>query len=103
VYSLAAATFGYLLALAGGIFFGFASCGGYIWHKQTFAAALAIAIALVLASHRPRSIWVRLSLAAGIVPAFLLTRALAAPFYLDLAGPSEYFHRVLLVLQFGPC
>jgi hypothetical protein len=95
-----------LLAVLGGIYFGLFSCGGYAWHKPAFFAALAAATltALLVPLQRTRPVANRFGTVVAIGVAFLLTQAIAAPFY--PAPPTSWaeFMRIFLhTLEQGPC
>ena len=93
-------------AIIGGIYFGLFSCGGYAWHQQVFFAALAVCtfVALVVPLSRARPYLTRLGLVIGVGCGFVLSQAVAAPFY--PAAPeswSAYFGAFARALVHGPC
>jgi hypothetical protein len=95
-----------LLAVLGGVYFGLFSCGGYAWHKPAFFVALVATTlaALLVPLQRPRPVASRLGIVVAVGVAFLLTQAIAAPFY--PAPPASWgdFMRVFLhTLEQGPC
>jgi len=94
------------VVVVGAIYFGIASCGGYIWHKEffhLFAPALAVVAATapsqVLQSRSRKAVFLG-ALAVG----YLVIEAAVAPFYpgppQSLAGYASHF---LQALEFGPC
>ena len=95
-----------VLAVAGGIYFGIASCGGYVWHKQAYFAALVVVslggLAVPLSqSHRLLS---RALLIVGVVVGYFLSQAIAAPFYPSVPESwSMFISAFLRVLVSGPC
>jgi len=92
--------------LVGAMFFGFASCGGYAWHKDAFRAlAVVVAIvAVIVPSSLLRSIVRKAAFLVSLVVGFHLVEAAVAPFY---PGPPEslrqYGALFLASLEFGPC
>ena len=92
--------------LLGALYFGVASCGGYLWHKQAFrgiAVALYIA-ALLLSSSLLPSLRHKLLFAACLPLLHAVLESAIAPFY---PGPpnsiSEYGAHFLQAIKFGPC
>lgn len=94
------------LAVAGGVFFGLFSCGGYVWHKQLFRLLIAAALlgALVMP---PRALGTRFSRAAftvAVLATFVLVRAAASAFHL---GPppswSAFGELFVWGVLYGPC
>ena len=98
-----AVTAGYLVSILGGGFLGLASCGGYAWHEQAFAALLVVLAVLIAAQGRSANRWVRIVLALGTFPTFVLAQALSAPFYPSTPAASEYWQKVWIAIQYGPC
>jgi hypothetical protein len=95
-----------LVAVAGGVFFGLFSCGGYLWHRHVFWILLALpvigATALPPTLLRP---WPRrLAFVVSILAAFVTTRAVVSAFY-PVAPTSwaEFAHAVWSGLVDGPC
>jgi hypothetical protein len=92
--------------LLGALYFGVASCGGYLWHKQAFrgiAIALYVAALLVSSSFLP-SIKHKLLFAACLPLLHVVLESAVAPFY--PAPPnsiSEYGAYFLQAIEFGPC
>ena len=97
--------FAFLIAVLGGIWFGVFSCGGYVWHRQLMHWTLgALAVSLLLYPPRLAApLTRRVLLALGLVGAFFLARALAAPLYPAFPGFGDYFRQVGLALFTGPC
>ncbi|MEG4208359.1 hypothetical protein QUA20_31330 [Microcoleus sp. Pol7_A1] len=96
---------GYLAAIGSGVFLGLVWCGGYVWHEQLAfwtLAAFAAAILTLPPYWTPR-IRYRILLAALLPVLFLLSQALASPFYLGFGTASEYFAGVVHALRYGPC
>jgi hypothetical protein len=94
---------GYLASVGSGVWLGLFSCGGYRWHKdlaEYSLVAFCLAIAVFAARAKAPS---RLLPAVGLVPAFLLSRSVAAPFYLGFSSLGEYAEHVSYVLRHGPC
>jgi len=93
-----------ILAVAGGIFLGFFSCGGYVWHQQLFAALFAVSLlgSLLLppdALNRwpRRAVFVVVTLAA-----FLVIRAVASAFYPGTPTSIGVFVRAVLAGFWSP-
>jgi len=101
-FVLAASSF----VLAGALFFGFASCGGYAWHKEAFCAVAVVAavVAVVVPSALLRSIVRKAAFLVILVVGFPLVESAVAPFY---PGPPESLRQygVLFLesLEFGSC
>ena len=92
--------------LLGALYFGLASCGGYLWKKQAFLAistALYVA-ALSFPSSLLHSVGRKLAFAIGLPPLYIVLESATAPFYPQppnsLAGYGAIF---LQALKFGPC
>lgn len=94
------------IVLVGAGFFGFASCGGYAWHKEVFRAlAVVLAfVAVIVPSFLLRSSAHKAAFLVSLVGGFHLVEAAVAPFY---PGPPEslrqYGALFLASLEFGPC
>ena len=94
------------IVFVGAVFFGFASCGGYSWHKEAFRACAAVAVflAVVVPSHLLRTNVRKAMFLAVVVIGFHFVEAAVAPFY---PGPpesmSQYGALLLESLEFGPC
>jgi hypothetical protein len=92
--------------LSGAVYFGIASCGGYVWHKEFFRAStvLLYVSALVLPSAPLASFKKKALFAAGLPLAYALLESAIAPFY---PGPpdslGDYGELFLSSLEFGPC
>jgi hypothetical protein len=90
----------------GALFFGIASCGGYVWHKEFFRFAgftlclLAVSCPSTLLPGLRSKVLFALALPMG----FVLLESAVAPFY---PGPpasvAEYGLLFLHALQFDPC
>src|SRR4051812_8866702 len=86
------------LAVAGGIFFGLFSCGGYLWHEQLFGSVFATALlgTLVL----PPSALERWPFRGGFVisalTTFIVARAVASAFYPGPPTSLATFARAVL-------
>ncbi len=92
--------------LLGAFYFGIASCGGYVWHKEAFrvvSIALYVA-ALVCPSSLLPSMLRKLAFAIGLPLLFALIESATAPFY---PGPpsslADYGAIFLRALEYGPC
>ena len=97
--------FALLVAVLGGVWFGLVACGGYAWHRWIMHGTLS-ALALVLLLLPPRhvaSLSRRALLILGVFAAFVLVRAVAAPFYPVFPGFGDYFRLVGVALFTGPC
>lgn len=93
-------------AIFGGIYFGLFSCGGNAWHKQAFYAVLAAftIVALVVPFSRTRPFLTRLGLVVGVESGFVLSQAVAAPFYPSAPESwSAFFRGFAWALEHGPC
>ena len=90
----------------GALIFGFASCGGYSWHKDAFrvSAAVAAIVAVVVPSRLLRTVIFKATFLLTLVVGFHLVEAAVAPFY---PAPPEslrqYGALFLESLEFGPC
>ncbi len=99
-------TFALLLAIFGGIYFGFFSCGGYVWHKQAFFVVLGLAtlVAFVIPFKQPFPLIARGGMVVATVGSFIMSEAIAAPFY---PAPPEslfaYLKAFVRALEYGPC
>jgi len=95
------------LAVAfGAVYFGIASCGGYIWHRQAFgllAAGLALA-AVVLPSQVLQALGHKAIFLFVLAVGYFVIEVAVAPFY---PGPpqslSEFAGLFVQALEFGPC
>ena len=92
--------------LLGAVYFGLASCGGYLWHKQAFRV---ICVGLYLAALLLPSSWLptlklKLAFAVLLPLLFVALESGVAPFY---PGPpnslSEYTAIFIQSVKFGPC
>ena len=95
-----------VVALAGGAYFGLASCGGYSWHRHAFLAGLSalVGIALLVPWSRSRPWMSRVAVMIGVVAAYVLSEATAAPFY--PAAPetwASFSTTFVRTLVYGPC
>ena len=94
------------IVLIGAMFFGFASCGGYSWHKEAFRvlSAVAVIVAVVVPSSLLRTLMRKATFFLTLVIGFHLVEAAVAPFY---PAPPEslrqYGALFLESLEFGPC
>jgi hypothetical protein len=72
-----------VVAIAGGLFIGLASCGGYVWYGQLVFALTAFpaVIAFVLPGKLLSSWARRLAFPMVLLLTFVLVEAMAAPFY----------------------
>lgn len=98
--------FAIFVAIFGGIYFGLFSCGGYVWHKQAFLAVLVActSLALVVPLSRTSPYLTRLGLVFGVVCGFVVSRAMAAPFYPAVPESwSAFFGAFARALVHGPC
>jgi len=88
------------------MFFGFASCGGYSWHTETFRvlAGVAVIVALVVPSPLLRTVVRKATFLVMLVIGYHLVEAAVAHFY---PGPPEslrqYGAALLQSLEVGPC
>src|SRR5206468_12117791 len=95
-----------LLAILGGVYFSLFSCGGYVWHRHVFFGALgaAVLVAMFIPIFPNKPVLGRLAGALGVSVAFVLSQAIAAPFY--PAPPeswSKFISLFLYALERGPC
>lgn len=107
------ANFGFPFAIAalaiaslGGVFFGLASCGGYIWHGQFFFGLLSVLVLIaVLSPSRLLGSWPRRLLFPFLVlTTYVLVEATAAPFYPSAPESASEFVRVFKrTIIDGPC
>jgi hypothetical protein len=95
---------GFVLVAA--VYFGLASCGGYVWHKEVLRAIGGILYlsVLLLPSSLLLSVKAKLIFALGFPATFVLLESAVAPFY---PGPPQSLHEYtklfIHALQFGPC
>jgi hypothetical protein len=91
---------------AGAMYFGFASCGGYGWHKSLFSAiaSLLAIFAVAVPSNVLNSVGRKVAFLAVLAVGYFFVEAMVAPFY---PGPPptfrEYSVLFLQSLEFGPC
>ncbi|KPF41870.1 hypothetical protein D621_21110 [beta proteobacterium AAP51] len=92
--------------LLGAFYFGIASCGGYVWHKEAFrrvSITLYVA-ALACPSTLLPSLGRKVAFGIGLPLLFVLVESATAPFY---PGPPtsivEYGAIFLRAVEFGPC
>jgi hypothetical protein len=96
----------FAVVFIGAAWFGFASCGGYAWHKKAFLACAIVAAgaALVLPSQLLTSHPRRCAFLGILVGGYFLIEAAVAPFY---PGPpetiAEYIELFRISLSDGPC
>ena len=98
--------FAILLAIAGGLFFGLFSCGGYYWHSQAFTLAFSLSLLalFIFPPAKPKDRVRRVIFVAGAVTLFFVIRAGASAFY--PAAPAswgEFFESFYRGLLYGPC
>ena len=92
--------------LLGAFYFGIASCGGYVWHKEAFrGVSIALYVAALACPSSLLSSMVRkLAFAIGLPLLFVIVESATAPFY---PGPpdslAEYGAFFLRAVEFGPC
>ncbi len=92
--------------LLGAFYFGIASCGGYVWHKEAFRGVSITLYVAALACPKSLlpSIGRKVAFAIGLPLLFVLVESATAPFY---PGPPsslvEYGAIFLRALEFGPC
>jgi len=94
------------LVIAGGIFFGLFSCGGYVWHKQLHTSLMAIASIFIMVAppNFLRNIWRRAAFITTSLVLFIVVRAFASAFH--PAPPeniSEFMKSFVIGVQYGPC
>jgi len=94
------------LVIAGGIFFGLFSCGGYVWHKQLHTSLMAIASIFIMVAppNFLLAIWRRVVFITTSLAIFVVVRASASAFY--PAPPeniSEFMKSFVIGAQYGPC
>lgn len=95
-----------VIAIAGGIFFGLFSCGGYVWHKQLFNSVFTVSLICVfcLMSSLCVPLWKRFAVIVILFYLFITIRAVSSTFY--PAKPeswSEFFHQFYIGFLYGPC
>jgi hypothetical protein len=94
------------VVVAGAIYFGLFSCGGYAWHKNAFGVvALGVcAAAVVVPSRLLHSLGRKVLFLLLLGACYFVFEAAAAPFY--PSGPesfSQYIQAVLQFAQVGSC
>ena len=90
----------------GALFFGIASCGGYVWHKEffRFASFTLYLLAVSCPSTLLPSLHPKVLFALALPLGFVLVESAVAPFYPEApASMAEYGALFLRALQFGPC
>ncbi len=94
------------LVVAGAIYFGLFSCGGYAWHKSVFGViALGVCVAAVAVPSRlllsvRRKVLFLLLLGAG----YFAIESAVAPFYPSAPESlAQYIQAFLHSAQVGPC
>lgn len=94
------------VVLAGAVWFGLMSCGGYVWHKTLFygvASAFAGA-ALLLPSKSLNSLSRKAVFFSILVGGYFLVEAAVAPLYPSLPGSvTGYVELFRISLGRGPC
>jgi hypothetical protein len=94
------------LVLCGAAYFGFFSCGGYVWHKDLFwvVTGTATVAAVVAPSMVLRSLGRKIFFVAFLFIAYFTIEATVATFY---PGPpeslSEFVQLFVQSLELGPC
>lgn len=70
-------------ALLGGLYLGFSSCGGVLWHRYAVVCAVAIVTvaAVAVPSQTNRAITSRVLLVLSVAATYVVSRAAAASFY----------------------
>jgi hypothetical protein len=78
------------VALVGGLFLGFFSCGGYAWHRSAINWVLATVTiaACLIPCWGNHSLARRVAFLLGVACLFVITQAVAAQFY---PGPPNSF------------
>lgn len=92
--------------LLGAFYFGIASCGGYVLHKEAFrgVSVALYAAALVCPSSLLATIGRKVVYAIGVPLLFVLVESAAVPFYPGPPGSlAEYGAIFLRAIKFGPC
>jgi len=91
------------LAVAGGIFLGLFSCGGYVWHQQLFAALFATSLlgSLLLPPDALKR-WPRRAVVVATLAAFVVIRAVASAFYPGTPRSIGVFVRAVLAGFWNP-
>ncbi|PND36228.1 hypothetical protein C1O66_21190 [Paucibacter aquatile] len=95
-----------MLLLLGAFFFGIASCGGYVWHKELFrVVSIAMWLLAVLVPSTLLSSWKRkLGFAAAMPVAYAVFESAVSTFY---PGPpasiAEFGEFFLQAMEYGPC
>jgi len=102
----AATIAGIVLAVAGGMYFGLFSCGGFQWHKTAFPYVF-IPVLLLILICRPysmRHLLIRSLIVVTLCSSYTLVEASSAAFYPTNPGSAEEFWRLFLFhLENGPC
>ena len=95
-----------IFSIAGGVYFGLFSCGGYVWHRQLFNSVFLVLLFAIIALPPRNSKTVRFKFTAVIVIVlcFVVVRAAASTFY--PAAPEsigEFLGDFVLGVKHGPC
>ncbi len=94
------------LAIAGGVYFGLFSCGGYIWHRQLYWGVFGLVIALSVVFPPPSLSPILGRAVLLLLPPVLHRFALAgaAPFYPAMpTSTPQYFDQFWYAFKYGPC
>ena len=95
-----------IAAVAGGLFFGLFSCGGYIWHKQIHMSLMVMAAVFIL--FEPPNfltpLWKRISFLVLAFAVFIIVSAAASAFYpATPANIPEFIQSFIRGIEYGPC
>jgi len=92
--------------LLGALYFGIASCGGYIWHRHAFVGfSVGMAIMAVAGSSTILpSLKVKIGFLIALPLLYVFVESAVAPFYPGPpSSPSEYWAAFTQAVQYGPC
>lgn len=89
-------------AIAVGVWLGFSSCGGYIWHAYLAYATLALSVlAIVVLTHA--GVAQRAGLALLVIGLFFVARAAGFAGYLGAGSPGEFLRQMGAAFSSGLC
>ncbi|OYT91273.1 MAG: hypothetical protein CFE43_14355 [Burkholderiales bacterium PBB3] len=90
---------------SGAAYFGVASCGGYVWHKQMFCyVAPVIAIsAVIVPGNRLPSFGSRVAFLLALLVGYFVIEAVGSMIYFGGENWREYGNLFIRALEYGPC
>ena len=89
-------------SIAFGLWRGFSSCGGYIWHVYLAYAGLALCVLAVLTLFRG-SVAQRVCVTVLVIAFFYLAQAAGFAAYLGASSPGEFLRQMGATFRSGLC